>query len=254
ERPVEAPMPPEFAEYLKADELRALHRAVSAYYSVVRKSRRLPLAALAYTILIEAGVMERVLTLPLTQQEREDSLARLRAALAAFDELAEVWKRLHGAPPMLADVAPRLEHLIARAIDDAEPAATQRDAVQVMTVHQAKGLQFEVVFLSGFAQGLFPLAARPHPLLDEDDQRWLERRLPGFRPSWPSNPEEHAAEEARLAYVGITRPRRRLYVTYADEYDGAAGPSPFLEPLPGLPTTELTRSEARLAADSVLTL
>src|SRR5215831_1960991 len=123
-----------------------------------------------------------------------------------------------------------------------------------MTVHQAKGLQFEVVFLSGFAQGLFPLAARPHPLLEEADQQWLERGLPGFRPSWPSNPVEHAAEEARLAYVGITRSGRRLYVTYADEYDGAAGPSPFLEPLPEAPRIELSRSESRLDAGSVLTL
>jgi len=255
ERPVEAPKPPDFAEYLTEDDLRALHKAVSAYYTVVRRSRRLPLAALAYTILIEAGVMERVLTLPLTLDEREECMARLRAALAAFDELAEVWKRLHGAPPMLADVAPRLEHLVARAIDDAQPAATQLDAVQVMTVHQAKGLQFEVVFLSGFAQGLFPLASRPHPLLHEEDQRWLEHSVQGFRPSWPSNPHEHVAEEGRLAYVGITRARRRLYATYADEYDGLAGPSPFLEPaFDGAPRTELTRSEARLDAGSVLTL
>src|SRR5262249_52189873 len=154
-RPVEAPKPPNFAGDLTAEGLRALHKAVSAYYSVVRQSRRLPLAALAYTLPIQAGVVERVLTPAPTHPGAEGSPARLRAALAAFDELAEVWKRLHGAPPMLADVAPRLEHLIARAIDDAEPAATQRDAVQVMTVHQAKGLQFEVVFLSGFAQGLF---------------------------------------------------------------------------------------------------
>src|SRR5262249_49527415 len=62
ERPVEAPKPPEFAEYLTAEELRALHKAVSAYYTVVRQSRRLPLAALAYTILIAAGVMERAAT------------------------------------------------------------------------------------------------------------------------------------------------------------------------------------------------
>ncbi|HXM53834.1 MAG TPA: ATP-dependent DNA helicase [Candidatus Dormibacteraeota bacterium] len=256
--PAEATPPadpgPDFAAYLTPDELQAIHRAITAFTAVSRKAGRLSIAALAYTVLMEAGVMERVLHLPLPDAERQEALAELRAALGAFEELEEVWRRLHDEPPLLADIASRLDSLIARAVDDAEPAAGGRDAVQVMTVHQAKGLQFEVVFLSGFAQGLFPLAARPHPLLDEEDQHWLERNLPGFRPSWPSNPEEHAAEEARLAYVGITRPRRRLYLTYADEYDGAAGPSPFLEPLPGLPATELTRSEARLDAGSVLTL
>src|SRR5499427_2869010 len=199
----EPPPPPDFAAYLTPDELRALHAAVTAYYDVARRARRLPVHALAHTVLLEAGVMERVLNLPLPDEERTEAL----------------------------------DALISRAVDDAEAAARSRDAVQVMTVHQAKGLQFEVVFVSGFAQGLFPLAARPHPLLEEADRQWLERSLPGFRPSWPSNPLEHAAEEARLAYVGITRARRRVYMTYADEYDGAAGPSPFLEPLPEMPRT-----------------
>jgi DNA helicase-2/ATP-dependent DNA helicase PcrA len=254
DRPAEPPPPPDFAEYLTPDELRALHSAITAYYEVARRARRLPVHALAHTVLLEAGVMERILHLPLPDEERTEALDELRAALDAFAELEEVWERLHGTPPLLADVAPRLDSLIARAVDDAEAAARSRDAVQVMTVHQAKGLEFEVVFLSGFSQGLFPLAARPHPLLEEADQRWLEGSLPGFRPSWPSNPLEHAAEEARLAYVGITRSSRRLYVTYADEYDGAAGPSPFLEPLPEAPLTELTRSEARLQPASLLTL
>jgi DNA helicase II / ATP-dependent DNA helicase PcrA len=246
--------PPDFAQYLTPEELQALHRAVTAYYEVARRARRLPVEALAYTILMEAGVMERVLHLPVPEAERAGALAELRAALGAFSQLQEVWVRLHGEPPLLADVAPRLESLIARAVDDADPAARSREAVQVMTVHQAKGLEFEVVFLSGFAQGLFPLAGRPHPLLEEADQHWLERSLPGFRPSWPSNPQEHAAEEARLAYVGITRARRRLYLTYADEYDRVAGPSPFLEPLADLPRSELTRSETTADAGSVLTL
>lgn len=249
------PPPPSFAEYLSADERRAIHRAVTAYYAVVRRARHLPLAALAYTVLMEAGVMEGVLALPLPEEERQESLAQLRAALDAFGQLEEVWTRLHGVPPMLADVGDRLESLVARAVDDAEPAPGARDAVQVMTVHQAKGLQFEVVFLSGFAQGLFPLAARPHPLLDEADQRWLEASLPGFRPSWPSNVSDHAAEEARLAYVGLTRARRRLYVTFADEYDGGAGPSPFLEAaLSEAPRTDLLRSAARLDVADLLTM
>jgi DNA helicase-2/ATP-dependent DNA helicase PcrA len=62
-------------------------------------------------------------------------------------------------------------------------------AVSLMTLHGAKGLEFEVVFLTGLEEGVFPL----NQTLAEPDE--LE-------------------EERRLAYVGITRARERLYVTH----------------------------------------
>src|SRR5439155_16944159 len=124
---------------------------------------------------------------------RRQILADLRVAMEAFSELETAWERLFGTAPMLADVGSRLESWIARAVDDVQPAPSSVEGVQLLTVHQSKGLEFEVVFLSGFAQGLFPLAARPHALLEEADQRWLEANLQGFRPSWPDSPREHGA-------------------------------------------------------------
>jgi RecB family exonuclease len=166
-----------------------------------------------------------------------------------------VWERLFGERPKLVDVGTRLESWIARAVDEAQPAPSSVDGVQLLTVHQSKGLEFQVVFLSGFAQGLFPLAARPHALLEEADQRWLEANLQGFRPSWPDSPGEHGAEEARLAYVGMTRASRLLVVTYAEEYDDRAGPSPFLEvAFPGLVPAEPARAGTELTAAGVLTV
>jgi ATP-dependent exoDNAse (exonuclease V) beta subunit len=122
-----------------------------------------------------------------------------------------------------------------------------------MTVHQAKGLEFEVVFCSGFAHGLFPLAARPHPLLDDGDRAWLEAFKVDFMPSWPSDPDGHLAEEARLAFVAMTRARRRLYLTFADSYLREAGPSAFLElAAPAAELRELGRASARLEPAAVL--
>jgi DNA helicase-2/ATP-dependent DNA helicase PcrA len=65
-----------------------------------------------------------------------------------------------------------------------------KDAVTLMTLHAAKGLEFKVVFIAGLEEGLFPLS------------RSLEN---------PSDLEE----ERRLFYVGITRARERLYLSYA---------------------------------------
>jgi DNA helicase II / ATP-dependent DNA helicase PcrA len=98
------------------------------------------------------------------------------------------------------------------------------DAVTLLTLHAAKGLEFEVVFLAGCERGLLPL--------------W-----------WPDTGTDEEAEERRLLFVGMTRARSRLLLSYAaqrgrggadPDTSGRAGPSPFLAAIdPGL----LSRSE-----------
>jgi DNA helicase-2/ATP-dependent DNA helicase PcrA len=84
--------------------------------------------------------------------------------------------------------------------------------VQLMTLHSAKGLEFPIVFLVGLEEGLFPSQR------STEDASRLE-------------------EERRLAYVGITRARRRLVLTYAESRrmhgsEMLARPSRFLAELP----------------------
>ncbi|MDQ3027071.1 MAG: UvrD-helicase domain-containing protein [Pseudomonadota bacterium] len=69
-------------------------------------------------------------------------------------------------------------------------AAAGQDALQLMTVHSAKGLEFSAVFISGLEEGLFP-----------HDNSMLE--------------DGGIEEERRLMYVAITRARKRLYISYA---------------------------------------
>src|SRR5207247_8610241 len=193
------------------------------------------------------------LDLELSPEQREEAIAHLRSAIEGLESIWRVDERMHGAKPLLADITGSLETLLAAAADDTEAAAGSRDAVQVMTVHQAKGLEFDVVFCSGSARGLFPLGAGPHPLLDVEDRAWLERFKVGFMPSWPSDPDGHLAEEARLAFVAMTRARRRLYVTYADAYLRQAGRSVFLDMAePEAEMRELTRNSSRLEPADVL--
>jgi DNA helicase II / ATP-dependent DNA helicase PcrA len=65
-----------------------------------------------------------------------------------------------------------------------------QDAIQLMTVHSAKGLEFDCVFISGLEEGLFP----------------SERSMADF---------DGLEEERRLMYVAITRARKRLYLSYS---------------------------------------
>jgi superfamily I DNA/RNA helicase len=74
-------------------------------------------------------------------------------------------------------------------VDALDPRA---EAVNLLTLHAAKGLEFPVVFLVGCEDGLLPL-------------RW-----PGAKPG-----DEDVAEERRLFFVGLTRAQDRLYVSHA---------------------------------------
>ena len=88
------------------------------------------------------------------------------------------------------------------------------DKVSIMTLHAAKGLEFETVFLPGFEEGLFPHQRS----LDETGTRGLE-------------------EERRLAYVGITRAKRNLTISFAGNRKThgqwtSALPSRFIDEIP----------------------
>ena len=130
---------------------------------------------------------------------------------------------IHSAVDLLTPLAARcgddLERFLAEIAMGAEVDALdpRAEAVTLLTLHAAKGLEFPVVFLVGCEDGLLPL------------------RLPGATPT-----DDEVAEERRLFFVGITRAQQRLYVShtrrrhrYGSERD--AVPSPFLGAIdPGL--------------------
>ncbi|HEY7224241.1 MAG TPA: DNA helicase PcrA [Micromonosporaceae bacterium] len=102
--------------------------------------------------------------------------------------------------------------LVADADEVPEDEPDHAGVVTLMTLHTAKGLEFPVVFLTGLEEGIFP------------HQRALDQ------------PKE-LEEERRLAYVGITRARRRLYVSRAVArsawgFASQRTPSRFLDELP----------------------
>ncbi|MEW6009598.1 MAG: 3'-5' exonuclease, partial [Candidatus Omnitrophota bacterium] len=95
-----------------------------------------------------------------------------------------------------------------------DPATVEADldipAVNISTVHKAKGLEFRVVFLVGLVMGRFPWPKRRHPL--EIPVELIKEVLP--------EGDFHIQEERRLFYVGMTRAKEELYLTSADDYGG----------------------------------
>ena len=192
-----------------------------------------------------------------TDELKPKARGSLRGLLASFDrwraqrevishtELAEIVLDESGYTEMWqkdrsADAAGRLENLkeLVRSMEEFEnlqgflehislvmdrDGGTEDDAVSLMTLHSAKGLEFDNVFLPGWEEGLFP----SQRTLDEQGRAGLE-------------------EERRLAHVGLTRARRRakLYFATNRRIHGTWSttiPSRFLDELPAH-NVEITES------------
>jgi DNA helicase-2/ATP-dependent DNA helicase PcrA len=96
--------------------------------------------------------------------------------------------------------------------EDERPAEVEGlgDAIHVMTIHQAKGLEFEAVFVPGLVEGRLPQSGRSPRF--ELPAAVLEPLVRGR--------EDVIAEERRLLYVAMTRAKRYLYLTRASHYEG----------------------------------
>jgi len=173
----------------------------------------LPLTELVEHVIARSGLIEHY------RNEREaadriENLGELVTAAAAFDvdEHASGLETGEGDAETPA-IDPLTAFLTHAALEAGEHQAGEgQDALQLMTVHSAKGLEFDTVFLTGLEEGLFP-----------HEQSALER--------------DGLEEERRLAYVAITRARQRLYLSFAQTrmLHGRTRynlPSRFLEEIP----------------------
>ncbi|QNM82999.1 UvrD-helicase domain-containing protein [Sphingomonas sabuli] len=166
------------ATLLDSDELQARARnSLGRFIGDVARWRKLaddlPHAELARTVLDESGY---------TAMLQADRSAEAAGRLENLAELARAMEEYDNLPDFL-------EH-VSLVMDNDED--RDREKVTIMTIHAAKGLEFDTVFLPGWEEGIFP----SQRALDEGGLASLE-------------------EERRLAYVAITRAKRRQTVLHA---------------------------------------
>ncbi len=185
---------------VESDELKpkartALRELVEAFARWSARAEHMPQGELAELVLEESGYTE------MWQKDRSaDAAGRL-------ENLKELVRSLDEFP----DLPAFLEHVsLVMDADSGESA----ERVSIMTLHGAKGLEFDTVFLPGWEEGLFP----SQRALDESGRAGLE-------------------EERRLAHVGLTRARKRLKLYFASNRRihglwQSSLPSRFIDELP----------------------
>jgi DNA helicase II / ATP-dependent DNA helicase PcrA len=144
----------------------------------------LPLPELLDDVLERSGYRAMLADGTEEGEERWANLLELREVTTRYDDLSA------------EDALDRLLEETAL-VADQDSYESDADKLSLITLHAAKGLEFEVVFIAGLEEGLFPTG------------RAIEAEA-GFNPD--PRPME---EERRLAYVGMTRAKRRLYLSHA---------------------------------------
>ncbi|HKG57265.1 MAG TPA: UvrD-helicase domain-containing protein [Candidatus Limnocylindrales bacterium] len=155
--------------------------AVAEFASLIRRLRGrigvLPLPELLDEVLEASGYRAMLADGSEDGEERWANLLELRSVTTRYDDLSP------------EDALDRLLEETAL-VADQDSYEDRKDAVTLITLHAAKGLEFPAVFIAGLEEGLFPHSRAL------DDEKELE-------------------EERRLAYVGMTRAKRRLYLSHA---------------------------------------
>jgi DNA helicase-2/ATP-dependent DNA helicase PcrA len=170
---------------------------VSLYKAAAGLTGKTAAAVAAFVRLVEALKTEtQELPLPETVEvmlERSGLVAHYKAERDGADRVENLNELVNAAAAFVNEAEePDLPAFLAHAsLESGEnQAAEGTDALQLMTVHSAKGLEFAAVFITGLEEGLFP-----------HEQSVME--------------DDGLEEERRLMYVAITRARTRLYLCYA---------------------------------------
>lgn len=211
----------------------SLERFAIEYRKLLEAAQGLSLAELTRTILDVTGAWSDV--------EAMEPAGRLSARLNLyrFLDLTEEWSPLEGRPSLAAF----LEHLALMEENPADELDAARlsgeDAVTMLTVHRAKGLEWDVVFIPAVVHHSFPTRSRslPDPYRKAEflPHEWRRDAPPPIDATTPDKEarailrDHHLRQEWRTAYVAVTRARRRLYVTGAHWY---GVPEPTKKPSP----------------------
>lgn len=190
---------------LSGEGMATIQKLLEDLEEYIRRAQELRAGEVLYHFLMESGYLKRLTAAEdVASQIRVQNIARFFEKVKRFSDVALLDR--------VAQFVEYQEKLLEAGEDPAvAEAEVDTDAVNVLTVHKAKGLEFPVVFLVGLTADKFPSRGRrdaidlPPPLVKD--------RIPGGN--------VHLQEERRLFYVAMTRAKDELFLT--SSRDSGAG-------------------------------
>ncbi len=190
---------------------------------------------LLYLFLKDRGILtrpsQRLTETPATEARQLEMIQNLTVIFEAISRYSQA-----GRDQFVLTFVDQLDSLLESVVPPRVESGPEVDAVRILTVHAAKGLEFDVVFLPGLVADRFP-ARRRQPTLELPNE-FIKEQLP--------TGDEHLLEERRLAYVALTRSKTELYLSGSVLAEGGVRPrriSPFVVEALGLTKTPAALSK-----------
>ena len=204
---------PQLSE-ISADARAAIQKIVEDTNKFLELSRTLTAGQLLYRFLTGTGYIKSLVKK--ADAESEEKIKNIAQFFDIIKQAEGVIQR-----PTAIEMVNYLDLLI-DAGDDPQSSSfdLNEPQVNVLTIHKAKGLEFRVVFLVGLLAGRFPTTRR---------KQSIELPVELIKDVLPTG-DFHIQEERRLFYVGMTRAKEQLYLTFSQDYGGKTirKPSQFI--------------------------
>lgn len=215
-------------------------KAQALLLELLEDSRTHSVTQVVYDFLDKSGYLKLLTTINSTEEQRRlDNITRFYKQLKALES--------EGIEPTVHDAITHID--LSLELGDSPTAGVSEslmeNAVTIATIHGAKGLEFPVVFLANMVSDRFPSRNRKEAL--PIPEALIRETLP--------TGDAHMQEERRLCYVGMTRAKDRLYLSFAHYYGSGKRkkkPSPFIAEALGDKTLQnylgkLEESESQLS-------
>ena len=199
-----------------------LSQFMRSFLLLEKEKESLPLPELIERILNRSGLLSYLVGsatkegIPSTTAI--NSLGQVRHFATMVGEFAEVFTAIQGKRPKFKEFISQIDELVSHfAAEASSDIAEEGEAVRVMTIHQAKGKQFPIVFIPGLMEESFPLRLRGDELLTAEELERLKKLFHHFYHPYPLSEEEHYWEEGRLLRAGMIKAQQRVYLSYSQK-------------------------------------